>query len=416
MLRVKSSFWLAVLLLAFMGVFFGCEDKYTVMVEKENGTIVGTVKPADSNARVDAVQETAVGSDVIDSEGRYRIDDLPPGVYILEVSAEGYGTTQRYDVIVYDGSTTAVSEIELSPFPDQIWSVSPSDGQRDVRPNTSICFSFREDMDQGSVEDAFDINPSIEVIFDWNGFRSVCIYSASYSFYPNTEYTVTLGMGAHTLDGDSLSFDYSFSFTTAPIRVNTRPEDGSSYVSTHCYHIIMYFNTQMKPSSLEEAFGINPENPGNLTFSSYHRTATMYFEPWERYLFSNTLYTITIDTSAEDVNGFHLEETFSFSFTTEPLRVEYYWPANGATGVSINYSPYVVFNTLMDQQSVEDAFSISPGVDGNFEWTNYVRFSFDPVDNLVRNTLYEIEIDTTCRAQGGDRLSATFSFSFTTEP
>lgn len=121
-------------LIGYSLLFIGCTEKESVAPETI-GAIAGMVYPADSGARVAAKQGIEIGYDVIDTTGYYRIESLPVGVYILEVTAHGYATYVEGDITVYGGGTTAVDNITLSAVPGLVSSTYPNDGERDVAPS-----------------------------------------------------------------------------------------------------------------------------------------------------------------------------------------------------------------------------------------------------------------------------------------
>jgi hypothetical protein len=78
------------------------------------GAIVGTVRDQSGAVVPDAVVKTtsdatnAVASTASDANGRFVVDNLPPGSYTLEVGLKGFGTYRQEKVIVQLGLTTAV--------------------------------------------------------------------------------------------------------------------------------------------------------------------------------------------------------------------------------------------------------------------------------------------------------------------
>jgi hypothetical protein len=52
---------------------------------------------------------------VTDAQGRYKITGLPAGIYVVAVSAEGFGETRRDNVAIQDGKSTALDvRLELA--------------------------------------------------------------------------------------------------------------------------------------------------------------------------------------------------------------------------------------------------------------------------------------------------------------
>ncbi len=74
----------------------------------------------------------------------------------------------------------------------------------------------------------------------------------------------------------------------------------------------------------------------------------------------------------------------------------------------------LVFDRAMDRQAVEDAFRITPAVDGRFQWADERTVRFRPDAPLARATEYTVEVETTATDAGGVPLAAPYSFRFTT--
>lgn len=74
------------------------------------------------------------------------------------------------------------------------------------------------------------------------------------------------------------------------------------------------------------------------------------------------------------------------------------------------------FNWDMDTKSVEEAFTITPAVQGTFTWedTNY-RVIFTPTDAFDVNTLYTVVLKSTAQHGGGTPMESDFTMSFQTE-
>ena len=511
-----KTWWILVGLGLTLALLAGCsENKGTNPYGK--GSIVGTVEPKDCGAKVVALQGKPVDSTWVDDEGYYRIDNLTVGTYAVKATAPGYSIYTSKEVTVYSGGVTTVPLMKLSPVPEQISSTSPQDGEKDVELANQIYISFRNPMERKSVESSLSIKPSLEGEFVWHNKNRSLYYRPFFPLIPETTYTVTLTRGAQTQEEDSLSFDYSFSFTTDRIRIeSTYPPDKRKDVELSDY-IFIRFNTEMDHNSTKNALSIDP--PLSCTYnwsSNFPYSGTSLHIGSNLPLRADTKYTIVIGKGAKDVNGFSLPESdsihfstesiylrrsfppnwaldvstrayirFSFNawmdeksldgaitfsppiegyfssgyqsswgsdiyfnpgsplatstkymvkisqaatdiygtrlaepdslfFTTEPLRVTYTSPINGATWVDTTTSIRIHFNTYMDQERTEEAFSISPLTNGHFEWSSLDRFYFYPDANLKPNTTYTVQIDTTAQEISGGKLPYPYQFSFST--
>ena len=88
-----------------------------------------------------AVIGTGFGA-AADSDGIYRIENLPEDVYILQISYIGYEDYLETDVLVVRGKTTHVSEIELFAMPLQVEAATVTD---EVAATTASRQSFQRE-------------------------------------------------------------------------------------------------------------------------------------------------------------------------------------------------------------------------------------------------------------------------------
>lgn len=409
----------------------GCTEKtYNYYLEMEKGSLAGVVEPAESGARVSAWQAKEVAFTFIDSTGYFIITDLSVGTYTIKVEAEGYTTYEsKPNYTIYGGGTTTVGTITLNPFPDLISSVYPPDKAVDVPVYVSIQIHFKESMDKESVIDGFSISPAIQGSFDWKDkpgyYGTVLEFNPAYNLLPGTAYMIELDTQVQDTAGNHLTQPFSFSFTTVGVSIERfSPPDGQTDVNTDIY-IYIYFTTVMNRQSVEDAFSIDPQTSGSFEWDESPKSRKkvlegsadrLWFKP-DGFLKTSTLYTVTLDTTAQDTSGVGISESLQFSFTTEDLRIRSTYPRDGYTGLRTTSRISVCFNTMINKASAEEAFSTSPPVVGDFIWRNDLT-CFDFVSRsgyLAANTTYQVKIDTTASDLYDDHLSETFQFSFTTE-
>lgn len=93
---------------------------------------------------------------------------------------------------------------------------SPVDGDNSVALAQPILVKFSQPMDHQATEQAVQITPATNVTFAWNE-NTLAVQPAAGTLAPNTQYHVTIGPGAKTADGKSLSSPQTITFvTTAP--------------------------------------------------------------------------------------------------------------------------------------------------------------------------------------------------------
>jgi len=399
-------------------VFFGCmlvtcTIQEPLSIKKEKGNITGRVHPGEISVSISAHQGAAtIATTRADSSGYYKLADLNIGVYNLQFSAVGYGKYVENDVVVYDGATTALKDVYLQPFPEQILDSQPGSGQINFPLNDPIVIKFTLPMNESSVEEALTISPKVKGTISWNFEGTVLTFLPTPQFTASTDYQIVLSTHAKTKYNEHLAFPFTIFFETAPLKVvRTFPADGATGMSTQT-NIMLTFNSLMQKNTAEAAFKIIPETLGSLTWLD---SKNLLFTPGAL-LLPETDYHVEIMTSAEDVDDNQMSEPFILYFSTEKVRVTAHSPQNGATHVSLNSNIMITFNADMNQQSVEAAFSVSPATTGEFQWDNYRCVRMIPENDFLPQTRYQISLNPSSQTLTGKNLPELFQMSFTTAP
>jgi hypothetical protein len=409
-------------------VAFNCSKKTTTNNNyyygpEEGGSIVGVVHPPDSRAQVTAYMGIPIASTQIDSVGYFKFSGLPAGNYTLLVQAEGYhDCVPKFKIRVTEGATVVVDTVFLASVRDLISSVFPADRAQQVKLRETIWIYFHVPMNQASFENAFHLEPDVEGSFSWYPAQAptAAEFNPQYELAAGTRYQVQIDTTASDTAGIKLLQPYQFSFTTEPIRIEyTDPRRNETEVSPFT-RIRIYFNTDMDVGSVNSAFKMvdsgTEEVMGEFVWSSQRR---MEFRP-NSSLAPGETYTVTIAATASDVRGTNLPGPYQFSFTTESVGIRYSNPGHEATQVSPLTSVRITFNTNMDIESVNSAFTMvdseSDDVRGDFHWSQQQSMEFRPDSPLVVNETYTVTIDTSASGVGGAKLSEPYQFSFTTAP
>jgi hypothetical protein len=137
----------------------------------------------------------------------------------------------------------------------------------------------------------------------------------------DTTYTATITTGAEDRAENGLQANYSWSFTTAPApdtippAVNdTNPVDSATGLAVDA-GITATFSEAMQASTVNATtFTLDNGVTGTVSYDTNSTTAT--FTPASN-LNSDTTYTATITTDAEDMAGNGLQANHSWSFTTQ---------------------------------------------------------------------------------------------------
>ncbi len=302
-------------------------------------------------------------------------------------------------------------------------SYSPPDNQYDVETGIYIYINFNTVMNHESVENAFSIDPPTVGEFEWHRVnvkdsqrsQDRLRFKPEGYFKTQTHYIIELDTTAEDINGIALYEPVCFSFTTEELKIKwTYPEDGWTDVSTGS-SLAIYFNSAMSETATEQAFYINPETQGSFDWFG----PQLRFNP-EKVLGSNMLYTITIDDSAQNMEGVRLKESYSFSFTTAEIHIISSFPTSGSNYVDPEADIQITFNTDMDQLSVVNAFSMldasSAGIKGEFSWSGLNKLIFDPDLLLVLSEEYSITISTKALDIQGVSIPREFVLWFKIRP
>lgn len=401
-------------LIGFMILFqLACTEEQPFFPQNLPGRIVGKVKPEGIRAVIELYQGRLIRTTACDSSGFFSLDSLAAGIYNLEIFAQNYGRKVINQLAVHSGQTTTIPDVQLQPYPEQILSFIPVSGATNFPLTAPIQIQFATLMDHSSVERNFRLTPATQGHFNWQ----IVSGNSHLSFFPDdqfqskTVYTFLLTTEARTSSGKHLPFDFTGYFTTEGVRVtSTIPENDASFVSPQT-DIFISFNSRMDRASVEQNFMIQPTKLGNFKWLDSRR---FIFQPGS-YLASNTRYIVIVGNEAKDVFGNFLQQQTATVFKTEPLRISYNFPENGATGVSRSGPIVIGFNTLVDQQSAQQAFTLSPAVEGwAFQWNDLTRFQYSGTARLQANTFYMVTIDTTCTDAWKNRLPSNYRFVFKT--
>ncbi len=425
--------------------------------EQFHGDIVGRILQRESNAVVLISQVSVIESTRIDpSDGSFAFRNIRLGNYDLTVRADNYRIYKRANVIVPGGGVAYVGEIDLSKVPDLVADHYPKDNGEVVYDNRfarlSISILFTQPMDRVSVEQAFSTNPPSTGIFYWGQYIYSPVYALYYAggaspvergaeittfsrvtsvtyvmsrkdSYVDTTYTVSLSTLAHDTSGNHLRFPLVFSFRTVQAGytvygIQTDPVDGDIDVSPLTYGgIRVTFPRRMGPTTTEAALSVTPDD-SRIVLWPAGNLMTIYMGGIFR---TDTLYQITIDSTARDLDGNSLGERFSFSFRTAPVQTIATSPNNGQLFVNPSTTVSLNFNTYVLKSTVVSAFSISPAVSGTFEYGGYNHdarnvVEFFPSTTLQRNTKYTVTISTEVKDMFGTNMKKSYTFAFVTSP
>lgn len=458
---MKTVKFLSILIVIYF--ISGCDE--TTIYESDpafsndllHGNISGIVVQKESGALVTISQEKHIISVSINPEdGIFRIEELEVGNYDITIEAENYRKYSHHNVDVKGGGTTYLGQIDLSTIPDLVSSHYPEDKEEVVYDNRSasltISMRFTQPMDRESVEEAFKTEPPTEGTFYWGNYTyspvdiyfntysdrgfgsgaSITTYTKITSFtyrvsqkdcFPDTVYNVRLETSAKDTAGNYLRFPLEFSFSTVQSAssisaIQTFPYHGDVDVDLINEGIQITFPRRMNQESVEQSLSLSPQS--ELIFLWPEKNRLIVYTGGA--FIPDTTYYVEIDSTAEDLDGTKMGNLFSFTFSTASVGITRTSPRNGQLFVNNSDEITIWFNTYMIKSSVQNAFTISPEMNGSFSWgtptnsSDNMAITFYPSRNFTYNTKYTVTVSTVAEDLFGYNLAEDYKFSFVTRP
>jgi hypothetical protein len=261
---------------------------------------------------------------------------------------------------------------------------------------------------------------------------TVATFTPQTSLAVNTIYTATITTGAKDLAGTPLASNFVWAFRTlpaptAPTVISIVPANLATGIPVN-QALSATFSVAMNPATVDSSTftvtgpGANAVS-GVVTYVAAGSVAT--FKPSTN-LAANTLYTATITTGAEDLEGTALAQNFVWTFTTAaapivvPPTVISTIPANAATDVPFNQAVSATFSKAMNPATINSTtFNLTgPGVTPVAGLVAYAAIgntlTFTPTSNLAPGTLFTATVTTGAQDLAGDALSSNYVWTFTT--
>lgn len=322
----------------------------------------------------------------------------------------------------------------------RIVSCIPGSNVTGVSPESSIEIAFSEDVNRTDVEDNLSLtnsDGSVSGVFSW-------ISQAAFRFTPsapisrNGRYVIVLPRSIRDTKGNTMESDFISEFYvgtdfTPPRVLSSVPAFSSGAVTGIAVNqdIIINFSKSMNREVVEREFGITPDVPGYFVWSEgtpglLNSTVTYTLTGEMEY---GKRYTVKVSSAAEDSAGNSLGTEYVVNFITgddfTPPSVNnmYDWLVPGSPwdtaspvhNISKGVSIGVTFSKAMDRQSVEKAFSVTPTVQGVFEWSSDTIVRFVPSKPLDPETKYQVAVEATAKDRNQLKLSSGYSVEIVTD-
>ncbi len=327
--------------------------------------------------------------------------------------------------------TTVDKPEENDTTPPRITATTPDNEAEEVSINSAVIATFNEAMNESTINTTtFSLRSGSTPISGSVTYSdNQATFSPSNSLEFNNTYTATITTSATDTAGNSLTEDYSWSFTTgdqpdntAPRITDTDPSDNEQDISVSST-ISVDFNEAINTSSISSStFIVEGDTRVSGAFSFSENNESVTFTPSGNLSFETT-YTARVTTGVEDLAGNNLENNFSWSFTTgaepdtEPPRIESRDPDDGARNVSIETDITVTFSEAITASNPGNAFSLSLGgstVSGDVDISGST-ITFTPSSNLDYESSYTAKVTTDVQDLAGNSLQNEAEWSFETE-
>jgi hypothetical protein len=329
------------------------------------------------------------------------------------------------------GCKKVIEERGLTGVCPLVVSTTPANETSGININTGINATFNEAMNASTITaSSFTVRQGSTLV---QGMVSYAGLTASFSptsnLALNTAYTATISKGVRDPAGNAMVDDYTWTFTTGsssdvtrPTVVSTDPVNGATGVMLN-KKVSITFSEVMKSSSIiNPATFILKQGTTAVTGTITYAGVTAVFSP-SAALASNTVYTATITTAAQDLAGNAMLNDYTWSFTTGVASdnilptVIFTDPVNGATGVVLNKKVTATFSEAMNILTINNGtFLLKQGstpVAGTVTHTGTTA-TFSPSVNLTISTVYTATITTGAQDLSGNGLAANYVWSFTT--
>lgn len=254
------------------------------------------------------------------------------------------------------------------------------------------------------------------------------------------------------LPGGSVAYAGEIDLSTTPDLVDrTYPENNSEIVYDWRYGriaISILFTHPMDRISVENAFSTNPPSEGvfiwgnftqapmltlyadaktgsfqeGATITTFSKVSSFTYSMSQKDSYVDTVYTVSLATSAHDTLGNALRFPLQFSFRTVQSNVSIYGIQTSPVHGDVNVAPLnsnginITFPRRMDPASTEAATIVRPPMTTVFLWPEANVLRIYPGGPFLSDTTITVHIDGTARDRDGIPLGQDFSFWFRTAP
>jgi len=316
----------------------------------------------------------------------------------------------------------------ITPAPT-VTAVVPVNGATSVPVAQALSATFSEAMNPGTIDAAtFTVTgPGGVTVPGAVAYAAgVATFTPTSNLAYSTSYVATITTGAEDLADTGLATNYVWTFTTVSPSlavVSTVPVNTATGVPV-TQVLSATFNAPMNcPVFPANAFTVTGPGTTPVTGTIGCSGSVATFTPAAN-LATNTVFTATITTAAQDLAGKSLASNYVWSFRTVPAStlptVISTVPVNGATAVPTNQALTATFSEAMNPATISTTtFTLS--VTGGASVTGVVTYvaagsvaTFTPNANLAPSTEYTATITIGAQDLSGNALAQNYVWNFTT--
>lgn len=317
------------------------------------------------------------------------------------------------------GGGTLIAAYWLIPQPN-VQQTTPVQNENNYTTKDKIEIIFDRPVSRSSLEKA--ISPDVpgvwifaNSLYTTHFYRKVTFYPTQ-SLTPDTKYTITLSNIKNPLK-ISKPYSYNFSFKTQPSPHVSRvtPISGTNNVSINTPITIALSDKNDGLSEFD--FEVNPPLPLKTKLDKQKKLYTLIpttsFKQGIKYTLTvkKTDITLNIPTNSVIKRANTIQE-YEGAFTTKEAPGIMQLTPEG-NNVAPTTPVIISFSEPMNRQSVEENFSITPNILGNFIWNNDQSLTFTPL-KLAYETKYTIKLKKGTKAKGSGFFEEDVNKTFNT--
>jgi len=317
--------------------------------------------------------------------------DTPTGTIYVRIATADNGTANMIDSV--DLITRA-----LDTAPPTVVGTSPADTEQDVALDAMVRITFSKPMQRESVESAFSLTPELTGAFTWSEMDAQITFSPAALFVPDTEYSLTVGVNATDTSGNQLKLPYRFQFRTGAYVAPAPQIDGIPEPSTA-------IDTLTLSISGDSVFGYRYRLDGGQWIEATGPSAPLSLSG-----IADGEHTLDIEV-LDSLGNWFAVDPIVWTVAAPPQMIS--MAPQGS--VQVPDAVTIVFSEAMDQQTVEDAFDITPHVDGTFAWQGSTLI-YTVMPAFQPETEYTVTVAGTAADLAGNPMGTAVSWRFTTLP